>query len=126
MTANLTSKNANYFGSQTETVAVLRRHQTGTNAGNEPIFDDSTPTSIYSGLADVQLSKGDVAIVRAGLIAIADAVMMIEPLYGGSVPAIQVGDKVTWNGNGYEVINVMVWPIPYPHTACDLKRGISW
>lgn len=101
----------------TETITITRKTPTG--GGN------FTPSTVYSGVADVQMGNGSMYYNPQGAVEQSDGKILIMDS-NSTLPAILIDDTVTYAGNTYKVVNsnpVMTFGIR--HVSLLVKRGTA-
>ena len=87
-------------------VLIEARNQTGAeSATNEPIFDDTHPTQIYSGPANAWIESTSIETLQAGEVAAKVLKVIVDAM---PLPAnVAAGNRITWNGERFKIASVV-------------------
>lgn len=115
MAAQLTSNGIPWLEEDDE-VTIIRRTQSG---------ETFTNSTIYSGAGNFDATGGQIFYDPLGAVDKADAILVLDPLSSGTLPAVLVDDIVTIAGTAgaYVVVLVDRKNFPPAHLELHLKRG---
>ena len=106
----------------TESVTITRSTPGAPNPSS-PTPTAPTISTVWSGNADLQSTGGSIFVNGQGVQEVSDATLTINATSTGVLPAVKLGDLVTFGTTKYTVVNVGQYTKPIAYVECMLKRG---